>query len=155
MDTVFEQNRKRKIHESMDPKTIKLREARDSAEHPNVFPVILGLDLTGSMGSIPVYLIREGLPHIMGKLIQKGFNDASLLFVGVGDHENDDAPLQVGQFESGDDELDTWLTRTWVEGGGGGNAGESYLLAWYFAAKPTITIIVRFNFRQLTLLYSF
>jgi hypothetical protein len=55
----------------------------------------------------------------------------------VGDHECDDYPLQVGQFESGDSELDMWLTRTYIEGGGGGNAGESYLLTWYFAANHT------------------
>jgi hypothetical protein len=47
--------------------------------------------------------------------------------------------LQVGQFESGDEELDMWLTRTYIESGGGGNAGESYLLAWYFAAFHTRT----------------
>ena len=36
-------------------------------------------------------------------------------------------------------EQDTWLTRLYIEGGGGGNAGESYLLAWYFAAMHTAT----------------
>jgi hypothetical protein len=33
--------------------------------------------------------------------------------------------------------LDKWLTDIYLEGGGGGNAGESYLLAWYFAGKHT------------------
>jgi hypothetical protein len=56
------------------------------------------------------------------------------MFGAIGDHECDRAPLQIGQFESGDAELDMWLTRTWLEGRGGGNAGESYLLAWYFGA---------------------
>ncbi len=139
MHTVFEQVTKRKIHESMDPKTIKIREARDSSTHPNTIPIIFCLDLTGSMRSIPVHLIKEGLPKLMSNLIQKGIADPSLLFMGIGDHECDQAPLQVGQFESGDLELDTWLTRTWPEGGGGGNAGESYLLAWYFAANHTVT----------------
>src|SRR5690606_5631209 len=61
----------------------------------------------------------------------------SVLFLAIGDHETDSAPLQVGQFESGDAELDLWLTRTWLEGKGGANSGESYLLAWYFASKFT------------------
>ena len=73
----------------------------------------------------------------MGGLIQNGIPDPTLLFLAIGDHECDKSPLQVGQFESGDPELDLWLTRTWLEKGGGGNAGESYLLAHYFAAYHT------------------
>lgn len=132
VDTIFTQQKERRIHKDMDPKGIKLRESRDSEAHPNVLPVILALDVTGSMGHIPHALIKDGLPQLMGGLIQKGA-DVSLLFLGIGDHECDQAPLQVGQFESGDAELDLWLTRTWLEGGGGGNEGESYLLAWHFA----------------------
>ena len=139
LNTVFTQNEERKIHESMDPKKIKVREARDSETHPNTIPIIFALDLTGSMRKIPMNLIKNGLPHLMDNLIQKGAKDATLLFMGIGDTECDRAPLQVGQFESGDLELDTWLTRTFIEGGGGGNEGESYLLAWYFAANHVET----------------
>lgn len=138
-DEIFEQNRKGEIHESMAPQKAKLRESRDSEVHPNTVPIILALDVTGSMGRIPHHLVKEGLPKIMGKIIQNGIPDPALLFLAIGDHEYDNYPLQVGQFESGDEELDTWLTRTYVEGGGGGNAGESYLLAWYYAAQHTQT----------------
>ena len=136
---IFTQNAKRIAHESMNPKGITFREARDSAVHPNSVPIILGLDVTGSMGHIPHELIKEGLPKLMGGIIQGGVPDPALLFLGIGDHECDNYPLQVGQFESGDQELDMWLTRTYIESGGGGNAGESYLLAWYFAAFHTKT----------------
>lgn len=132
VDDIFTQQKERRIHKDMDPKVITVRESRDSEAHPNVLPVILALDETGSMGHIPHNLIKDGLPKLMGGLIQKGA-DVSLLFLGIGDHECDGSPLQVGQFESGDAELDLWLTRTFLEGGGGGNAGESYLLAWHFA----------------------
>ncbi|REC80566.1 hypothetical protein DRF60_02360 [Chryseobacterium elymi] len=136
---IFTQNAKRMAHESMNPKGVSFRESRDSEIHPNSVPIILGLDVTGSMGHIPHELIKEGLPKLMGGIIQGGVPDPALLFLGIGDHEYDNYPLQVGQFESGDAELDMWLTRTYIESGGGGNAGESYLLAWYFAAFHTRT----------------
>ena len=68
-------------------------------------------------------------------IIQGGVQSPALLFLGVGDHEVDTYPLQVGQFESGDEELDLWLSRSYLEGGGGSNDGESYSLAHYFAAR--------------------
>jgi hypothetical protein len=136
---IFTQNALRMAHESMNPNGVIVREARDSEVHTNTVPIILGLDVTGSMGHIPHELIKDGLPKLMGGIIQGGVPDPALLFLGIGDHECDRYPLQVGQFESGDEELDMWLTRTYIESGGGGNAGESYLLAWYFAAFHTKT----------------
>lgn len=138
-DDIFQQNRKRMIHESMEPKTAILRESRDSDTHPNSVPIIFALDVTGSMGKIPHDLVKDGLPNMMSNIIGKGVLDPQVLFLGVGDHTCDRHPLQIGQFESGDTEMDLWLTRTYIEGGGGGNEGESYLLAWYFGAKHTET----------------
>lgn len=134
---IFTQSRSKRIHESMIPSKALLRESRDSVNHPNSVPIIIALDTTGSMGSIPDYLVKDGLPKLVSNIIQRGIPDPQILFLGVGDHEYDRAPLQVGQFESGDEELDLWLTRTWLEKGGGGNDGESYLLAHYFAGKHT------------------
>lgn len=139
IDEIFTQSKENRIHESMTPKGVLIRECRDSETHKNTVPIILALDVTGSMGKIPHELVKNGLPTLMGNLIQKGADDASLLFLAIGDHECDRYPLQVGQFESGDAELDMWLTRTFLEGGGGGNSGESYFLAHYFAAKHTAT----------------
>ncbi len=135
----FKQNVVRRIHESMEPKSALLRESRDSAAHPNTVPIIMALDVTGSMGRIPQQLIQDGLPKMMSGIIEHGTKDAALLFLAIGDTTVDHYPLQVGQFESGDLELDTWLTRTYLEGGGGGNAGESYMLAWYYASHHTQT----------------
>lgn len=139
VDKIFTQQKERRIHESMSPNNLKVRECRDSDAHPNTIPIILGLDVTGSMRKIPHELVKEGLPKLMSKLIQNGAKDASLCFVAVGDHECDGYPLQVAQFESGDEELDMWLTRSYLEGGGGGNAGESYHLVWDFASNHTVT----------------
>lgn len=137
INEIFVQNNKKQIYDLMNPKSALLRESRDSDVHPNTVPIIVTLDVTGSMGNIPHHLVKSGLPNFVSALIQKGIQDPQILFLAVGDHECDRYPLQVGQFESGDAELDLWLTRTYIEGGGGGNAGESYLLSWYYAANHT------------------
>lgn len=125
------------VNNAMDPSMIDMRECRDSDDHPNSLAIMLALDVTGSMGTIPHHLVKEGLPELMDGIIKKGVADPAVLFVGVGDHECDSAPLQVGEFESSDELLDKWLTDIYLEGGGGGNDGESYMLPWYFAAKKT------------------
>jgi len=135
INEIFTQQRERKAHKDMLPTGVAFREARDSELHPNSTPVQLWLDVTGSMGIIPQMLIKDGLPKIISTLIQRGVPDVALMFGAIGDHECDNYPLQVAQFESGDAELDMWLTRTYLEGGGGGNQGESYALAWYYAAN--------------------
>jgi len=136
INTLFTQ---KQINNAMNPHGIVVRESRDSEEHPNSLAVILGLDVTGSMGSVPHFLVKKGLPQIIDKIIKGGEVDPQVLFLGIGDHECDTSPLQVGQFESSDELLDKWLTDVYLEGGGGGNYGESYLLAWYFAAYHTST----------------
>lgn len=136
--STFKQVDEKKIHDLMNPYGV-IRESRDSENHPNAIPVIIVLDVTGSMGQIPKMFLASGLPTLFSKLIQAGVEDIALCFIAIGDHETDRAPLQVGQFESGDEEIDLWLTRTWPEKGGGNNAGESYHLAWYFAAYQTVT----------------
>lgn len=137
VDDIFKQNKKRTINSSMNPSGVKIRESRDSKEHPESLAIILALDVTGSMGSIPHHLVKEGLPSFMAQVVEAGVDNPQVLFLGIGDHECDSFPLQVGQFESSDELMDKWLTDLYLEGGGGGNIGESYLLSWYFAAYHT------------------
>ena len=127
----------RNVNNAMNPNGVDIRESRDSEEHPNSLAIILGLDVTGSMGSIPHFLIKEGLPNMMDDIIKNGVPDPQVLFLAIGDHECDSSPLQCGQFESSDELLEYWLENVFLEGGGGGNRGESYHLAWYFAAMHT------------------
>lgn len=136
-EEIFVQQKERKMHDSMDPKKAFLRESRDSETHPLSVPIVIALDVTGSMRRIPHQLVKDGLPKLMSSIMQKGIKDPQILFVAVGDCTCDANPLQVGQFESGDEELDLWLTRTYLEGGGGPNAGESYNLAYAFAGMRT------------------
>lgn len=117
----------------------KIRESCDSEEHPTSYPIIIGLDVTGSMGRVPENLIKQAFPEIMKTIMDQGVEHAQICFVGIGDHYSDDAPIQVGQFETSDELTEKWLKAIYIEGGGGGNNGESYQLAWYFAAFHTKT----------------
>ena len=91
------------------------------------------------MGVVPHELIKEGIPNIMAKLMEAGIPDPAIMFMAIGDHKTDMGPLQISQFESGDAELDMWLENTWLESGGGGNGGESYSLAHYFANSVCVS----------------
>lgn len=130
-EEVFSQ---RSIHPDMDIRG-KIRECRDSEEHPETLPIIIALDVTGSMGTIPHKLVTKDFPEIMKKISDEGIAHPQVCFVGIGDQYSDDAPIQVGQFEASDELLDKWLKTIWLEGKGGGNGGESYQLAWFFASQ--------------------
>ncbi|WP_159023672.1 hypothetical protein [Formosa sp. L2A11] len=127
----------RNIDPEMDPKKALVRESRDSAEHPETVSIIVALDVTGSMGFVPEHIVKEALPDLIGSLMEAGIEDPQVLFLGIGDFIYDSAPLQVGQFESSAELLDRWLTRVYLEGGGGGNNQEGYNLAHLFAARHT------------------
>lgn len=121
------------IHKDMIPYNVT-RECVDSEEHPNTIPVILALDLTGSMGGACVKT-AQSLNKIMTTLYEK-FTDIEFLIMGVGDLECDRAPVQVSQFES-DVRIAEHTDHLYMEHGGGGNGYESYTAAWYFGLKHT------------------
>lgn len=109
---------------------------RDSQEHPYSTPIIIALDVTGSMMNTPYEMIKNHLPKIMDSVMQMGVRDPQLLFMAVGDHDR--YPIQVGQFESDTEKILNSLESLVIEGGGG-NAGESYLLAHIVAGYHTET----------------
>ncbi len=129
--------RQRECHPLMNPFGVRVRESRDSPAHPASFGVVFALDVTGSMGDIPVMLAKNQLPSFMTTILGLGVKDPQILFMAVGDVYSDRAPLQVGQFESAAKEMDQWLTRSFLEGNGGGSSEESYETAMYFAARHT------------------
>lgn len=131
---VFQQTN---THPLMNPKGVKLRESRDSQEHPQSMGIVFALDVTGSMGEIPRLLATQQLPIFMKLLMDCQVRDPQLLFMAVGDATSDYAPLQVGQFESTAELMDQWLTWCYLEGHGGGQGMESYELALYFLATHT------------------
>lgn len=128
----------RTIDNRLNPFGVNMRESRDSADNPNSTPLIVALDVTGSMGFIADNIAREGLGTLFqGIFDRKPITDPHVMFMGVGDANYDRAPLQVSQFEA-DMRIVEQLTQLYLEHGGGGNNYESYNLPWFFAARHTV-----------------
>ena len=121
----------------LDPRAIAMRESRDSADNPASTAIMVGLDVTGSMGMIADYFARDGLQPLFEEIYaRRPVSDPHIAFMGIGDVRFDRAPLQVSQFEA-DIRIAEQLTDIYLEHGGGGNNWESYNLPWYFAAMHT------------------
>jgi len=124
----------RKIDPSLDPRNFKVRECCNSDEHPNTIPVILALDVTGSMGEA-----CSETAAALGTIIldlYKHHKDIEICVMGIGDLAYDRAPIQMSQFES-DIRIAESLDKVYMEHGGGGNSYESYTAAWYMGLKRT------------------
>ncbi len=142
-------SRLRRAHPTLDPLGVRMRESRDSDEHPESLAIAVFFDVTGSMGRIPMTL-QEKLPELNGLLVRKGLVDhPQIMFGGIGDirggvvgmgdpyfMRGDRVPLQVGQFESGN-QMDDNLGNLYLEGGGNGQKREGYEMADYFVARHT------------------
>lgn len=124
----------RRLNESLDPTKFTIRECVNSDEHPNTIPVILALDVTGSMGGA-CSETAAALGIIMTELYKK-FKDIEFCIMGIGDLAYDNAPVQMSQFES-DVRIAESLDKLYMEKGGGGNNFESYTAAWYMGLYRT------------------
>lgn len=138
------------VHASLSPRSGKLRESRDSVEHPETVPVAIQLDTTGSMGEIPG-IIQKNLPKLMGAFLEAkasgkaylGNGYPAILISAVDDYNaqmdrlgSSEGCLQIGQFESGM-EIDEMISNIWLTRNGGGTNHESYQLGVYFMARHT------------------
>lgn len=122
-----------RIHDDLLPYNV-MRECCDSEEHPNTIPVILALDVTGSMGKAAVKVAQK-LNDIMTKLYSNNsVKDIEFCIMGIGDLECDRSPIQISQFES-DVRIASHLDNIYFEFGGGRNDYESYTAAWYMGAR--------------------
>ena len=127
-----------------DPALIRVRESRDSEDNPCSTPIVLASDVTGSLGEVARVLMQDKLGLLVAEILaRKPVADPHIMAMAVGDAFCDRAPLQATQFEA-DIRLAEQMRRLFVEGGGGGNGGESYALPWLFCgAKTALDSVIR------------
>ena len=125
--------RGRTLNSLLDPRGV-VRQCHDSEEHPRTLPVILALDVTGSMGSAASRTATR-LNRIITDIFRSGqIRDVEFCMMAIGDIHYDRAPIQISQFES-DIRIAEQLDAVYFEGGGGGNCYESYTAAWYMGLE--------------------
>lgn len=137
-----------KVHPSLDPLAIKkVRESRDSEDHPTSLAIYFSFDVTGSMGDIP-RVVKDNLNKLMDSVKNKGkIEHPQIMVSAIGDTRNseglvvnapgsDNVPFQVSQFES-DNRIDEQLGFFFLEGGGQGQVHEAYGLTYYMAGYKT------------------
>lgn len=118
---------KSNVDDALLPKNRKLIGLTES---PNIY----AFDVTGSMGKLPK-IICDKWPMVVGELARNEYlKNPEFSLAAVGDVQSDRAPIQICDF-SIPRSLDEWLSRIWLEGGGGGQEKESYEFTAYFYAN--------------------
>lgn len=121
-------------NQKFDPKFIGTRECFDSSDHPNTTPIVVGLDVTASMGYLAVKIATESLNDLILKLYSTGaVEDPALMCAAYGDFL-DRSPLQVTQFES-DIRIAEQLLELYFESRGNGCVVPTCL--WEFLTRHT------------------
>lgn len=130
-----------KVDEKLDPSRKNkagqiIRESLDSDINPESTAIAVLFDVTGSMEVVPQTFVKK-LGSLMALITKKGYvSNPHVLFGAIGDAYSDEVPLQIGQFEGGN-EMDDVLGDIYLEGNGGGQETESYELGMYFMARHT------------------
>lgn len=120
-------------HTAQDPTTRPFGREITCTHHT---PIVLAMDVTRSRGN-DSKILWDKLPMFYGQIMQRQYaEDPAISFAAIGDATaGDTAPLQVCDFAVRD-ELDAWISRLFLEEGGGGTGQESYELAvLYFARR--------------------
>jgi len=76
VNKIFVNNDKGEMDPLMSPFELQTRESRDSDEHPDSLAIMVALDVTGSMGSIPLHLVKYKLGALMNTLIANGIKSS-------------------------------------------------------------------------------
>lgn len=119
------------------PKEIKVRESVRSDVNPHPTPIIVGIDVSGSMGRV-VDAMHRGLGTLFEEIIKREpISDPHVLAMAIGDMDYDLSPVQATQFEADPVTIGKQVEELHLERGGGGNDHESYLGPLYFALMRT------------------
>lgn len=115
-----------------------IRESRDSIDSPEATPILVFMDVTGSMTFIPEYMAKQGIGDVMASILQyQPVKNPHVLMGTFADAKGDWYPIQVAQFEA-DNRIAEQAVQFHLGGGGAGDS-ESYDYPWFFAAKQTQT----------------
>lgn len=131
VDEIFQ---RRSCNPKFDPRFIGKRECFDSDDHPNTTPIVVGLDVTASMGYLAVEVATKALNQLIMKLYSTAaVEDPALMCAAYGDY-SDESPLQVTQFES-DIRIAEQLLELYFESRGSGDVAPTCL--WEFLSRHT------------------
>lgn len=126
--------KRRSCDPKFDPRFIGTRECFDSQDHPHSTPIVVGLDVTASMGYLAVKVATEALNDLITKLYSTNtIEDPALMCAAYGDFR-DESPLQVTQFES-DIRIAEQLLDLYFENHGNGEVVPTCL--WEFLSRHT------------------
>ncbi len=126
------------VHPSLNPYGLEVRESRDSDDSPSSNAIVVGLDVTGSMGQA-VRNIHKDLPNLLNLLLDRKYIQyPHIMFSAFSNGSCDRVPVQVGQFEA-DNRMDENLENMIIGGrlAGGCDVRESAELMVYLAARHT------------------
>lgn len=122
------------LDDKFDPKLTQYRESCDSNDSPESTPIIIGFDVTGSMGYLAAEIAKNSLNKTVTEIYDKQPVTSPHIMCAPFTGPDNSAPLQVTQFEA-DIRIVEQLLDMWV--GFGGNRYSFDSLVWYFAAKHT------------------
>ena len=131
------------LQDKYNPKYINVRESCDSEDSPLSTPIIIGFDVTGSMGYLAAEIAKNSLNKTITQIYEKQPVTNPHVMCAAVTCPIAEGGLQVTQFEADIRVVEQLLD---LKVGFGGNRFSFDSLVWYFAAKHTS--IDSYNKRQ-------
>ena len=130
-DALFRNNG---LQDKYNPRFIDMRESCDSEDSPNSTPIIIGFDVTGSMGYLAAEIAKNSLDKTITAIYNKQPVTNPHVMCAPFTAPQMDGALQITQFEADIRVIEQLLD---LKVGFGGNRYSYDSLVWYFAAEHT------------------